>query len=208
MIITLKRDGKCADCATILKAGSKARWYRNGALYCLDGHNGKVNGDPGEHKAKTDWLSILREANQVASKAYDDYVATNYRQPNYAVVERANPLDDSSPIVKAYPLTDLCGAVWFDFKLKAGRNSELVKWFKANSEKPFYPNEPDRSWTVGEFSLTYDKGCSVWSYPWSLHVPGIGYGNGSFGAMEAKGRAFCNVLDAHGLEIHLQSHLD
>ena len=38
MIITLQRDGTCADCGASLPAGTRARWYRNGAVYGLDCH--------------------------------------------------------------------------------------------------------------------------------------------------------------------------
>jgi len=38
MIITLKREGACADCGAVLAAGTSARWYRNGKVYGLTCH--------------------------------------------------------------------------------------------------------------------------------------------------------------------------
>jgi len=37
MTITLKREGTCAECGATLPAGTRAKWYRDGSLYCL-GH--------------------------------------------------------------------------------------------------------------------------------------------------------------------------
>lgn len=42
MTITLKRAGHCRECGKELKAGTRAKWYRNGAVYCAEGH-GKGN---------------------------------------------------------------------------------------------------------------------------------------------------------------------
>lgn len=38
MIITLTRDGTCADCGAHLPAGTTAKWYRNGSVYGLTCH--------------------------------------------------------------------------------------------------------------------------------------------------------------------------
>lgn len=40
--ITLKFAGKCRDCGFELPAGSRARWYGKGRVYCADGHKGEV----------------------------------------------------------------------------------------------------------------------------------------------------------------------
>lgn len=37
--ITLKRDAKCKACNAELKAGWRARWYRNGDVYGVHCHN-------------------------------------------------------------------------------------------------------------------------------------------------------------------------
>ena len=49
------------------------------------------------------------------------------------VVQRANPLDDKSPIVKAYePVYDgVCGFAWVKVK---PANSPFAKWLKANGK--------------------------------------------------------------------------
>ena len=38
MIITLKRAGTCRECGAALPIGTRANWYRNGAVYGLDCH--------------------------------------------------------------------------------------------------------------------------------------------------------------------------
>lgn len=38
MIITLKRAGTCRKCGADLEPGSRAKWYRNGAVYGLGCH--------------------------------------------------------------------------------------------------------------------------------------------------------------------------
>lgn len=38
MIVELQRDGTCAECGAALPAGTRARWYRNGAVYGIDCH--------------------------------------------------------------------------------------------------------------------------------------------------------------------------
>ena len=39
-IITLKYEGKCMDCGSVLAVGAEARWYGRGRIYCVNGHNG------------------------------------------------------------------------------------------------------------------------------------------------------------------------
>lgn len=209
MIITLKRTGKCADCGRELKAGTKAKWYRNGAIYCLDGHNGKAS-NPGENKPQTDWLAILNEANAAAAKAYDDFAAKHYQKPNFAVVQHADPLDDTSPVVKAYPMTDVCGFVWLELKNKDkdyDGNSILNKRFIADFKRFGKETEPHH-WKWGEFRLSYHKDCSVWSYPWELRAPAVGYGNGTMSASESAGRAFVVVMDKYGVDVCNRSRMD
>lgn len=38
MVITLKRAGVCRECGAQLPAGTRASWYRNGAVYGLNCH--------------------------------------------------------------------------------------------------------------------------------------------------------------------------
>lgn len=38
MEITLKREATCAECGATLPPGTRARWYRNGAVYGLSCH--------------------------------------------------------------------------------------------------------------------------------------------------------------------------
>ena len=209
MIITLRRDGKCADCERELAAGTKAKWYKNGAIYCLDGHNG--NGKTaGESKPQTDWLAILKEANAAAAKAYSEFATEYYKEPAFAVVEHENQLDDSSPIVKAYPMNDVCGFVWLelgnrskDYNGKAILNKRFIADFKR-----FGKETEAHHWAWGNFRLTYSSYRSVWSDPWILHAPAVGYGNCSMSAMEHAARAFAVVMDGYGVDVCNRSRID
>jgi hypothetical protein len=204
MIITLKRSGKCTDCGHELKAGTQAKWYRNGAVYCLDGHNDKSS-DPGKSKPQTDWLTILREANEAAKQAYDVYKQENYKTPAFAVVEHANPADDSSEIVKTWAMNDVCGFVWIELKLKG--NERFINDFKANG-KLDNSDGGHKTWRWGEFRLSHYSGSSRWGYPWVLDGPGIGSGNGAMGAAEASARAFAKVMGDHGIDVYVRSRID
>lgn len=41
MTITLRRSATCAECGTELQPGTRASWYRNGAVYGLSCHERK-----------------------------------------------------------------------------------------------------------------------------------------------------------------------
>jgi hypothetical protein len=41
MMITLRRPAVCADCGANIKAGTRARWYRNGKVYGTTCHEQK-----------------------------------------------------------------------------------------------------------------------------------------------------------------------
>lgn len=151
-----------------------------------------------------DYLPILKLADQAASKAYKDYRDNNYKEPRYAVVQHTNPLDDSSPVEKAWPMRDLCGFVWLDLKLKG--NEKFISWFKKTGKIDNSYNR--KHYEIGGFSLGYSPHCSVWSYPWTLNLPGIGCGNGAISAAEESARAAVEVLGKHGVEVHMQSRLD
>ena len=160
-----------------------------------DGHKPASNGK--------DYLAILKLADQVASKAYKDYCRDNYKEPRYAVVQHSNPLDDSSPVEKAWPMRDLCGVVWLDLKLKG--NEKFINWFKKTGKRT---GQYNKRWEIDGFGLGYNGSCSVWSYPWTLRLPGIGCGNGAISAAEESARAAVEVLGKHGVEVHMQSRLD
>jgi len=150
------------------------------------------------------YLPILKEANQAAIKAYQDYCDNNYKTPRYAVVQHKNPLDDSSPVERAWPLTDLCGFVWLELKLKG--NEKFINWFKKQGKIDNSYNS--KRWRIEGFGLAYSSHCSVWSYPWTLDLPGIGNGNGAISAAEASTRAAVAILDNHGIDVHMRSRLD
>lgn len=96
------------------------------------------------------------------------------------VVQRANPLNDASPIVKAYePVMDgACGFAWVSFK----GNTPWAKWAKAK----------------GVARAHYPSGYSVW----------VGEFNQSVTRKEAYASAFAEVLRAAGITAYAGSRLD
>ena len=51
--ITLKRKGRCHDCGAILQPGTRARWYRSGAVFGLTCHGtGKSTPYAGDGKTR------------------------------------------------------------------------------------------------------------------------------------------------------------
>lgn len=98
------------------------------------------------------------------------------------VVGRANPLDDSSPIVKRYaPVMDgVCGFAWIN--VKPG-NSAFAKFLKAEGLAR---------------SDSYEGGVCVW----------VGAFNQSLSRKEAYAHAFANVLSNEGIRAYSMSRMD
>jgi hypothetical protein len=70
MIITLKREGTCADCGATLAPGTRARWYRTGATYGLDCHEQKPRAGRrprGRRKPRTAYQQGDRSPGAIAS---------------------------------------------------------------------------------------------------------------------------------------------
>lgn len=97
------------------------------------------------------------------------------------VVQRENPLDDTSPVVKTYaPVADgLCGFAWI--RIRPG-NSSYARWAKK---------------TLGAHSGYYG-GTEIW-------VDGFGQ---SVARKEAYARAYAEVLQAAGISAYPDSRLD
>jgi hypothetical protein len=121
MQITLKYDATCRDCGKALPAGTKARWYRNGATYCLDGHNGKANGK--RETTSVDFEAIYQKAEQAGLEAGKNAVPTPM-----VVQQHQKMFDDRSPVVKSYHVSEgVCGFAWV--KVRPGTHA-FARWLR------------------------------------------------------------------------------
>lgn len=95
-------------------------------------HDG-INFVPKKKKA-IDYQELFNKADKAGKEA-----AENHNPTPMHVVERENPLDDSSPIVKRYePVADgVCGFAWVNFS--PGTHG-FCRWLKANTNarKAYY----------------------------------------------------------------------
>ena len=55
MTITLKRPAQCAECGATIAAGTRANWYRNGAVYGYDCHTRTAKADRPARKPYRRW---------------------------------------------------------------------------------------------------------------------------------------------------------
>ena len=97
------------------------------------------------------------------------------------VVERSNPLDDTSPVVRRYaPVMDgVCGFAWIVLKPGTGRAARMAKeMFHARSH--------------------YRGGVSIW----------VGDFNQSMTRKAAYAQAFARVLQDAGLRAYAESRMD
>lgn len=122
------------------------------------------------------------------------------------VQERANPLDDNSPVVHEYEpvMGGVCGFAWIVF---SPGNSKIANFAKKRygSDKPNNPiferNETDkaRALNISAVHRNYGGGVAVW-----IH----GYGQ-SMTRKEAFARAFVQTfLDAGFTGLYAQSRMD
>jgi hypothetical protein len=97
-----------------------------------------------------------------------------------SVVQRSNPFDDNSPVVKAYePVADgVCGFAWVVIK----GNTAFARWAKAS----------------GLTGSHYPSGQSFW----------IGQFNQSMTRKEAYAYAFADVLNKNGISAYAGSRMD
>jgi hypothetical protein len=97
------------------------------------------------------------------------------------VVQRANPLDDSSPVVKQYPVVmdGLCGFAWVTVR---PANCGFAKWLKENKRA----------------RKGYHGGIQYWVHEF----------NQSISRKEAYANAFAAVLKAAGIDACSESRLD
>ncbi len=68
--ITLKFEGKCADCGAVLAVGSRARWYGRGRVYGLDCHE--------DTRDTTKTHDPMEEGAQLEDRLSDDQEAIQF----------------------------------------------------------------------------------------------------------------------------------
>jgi hypothetical protein len=123
------------------------------------------------------FAEVYAQADRCGQAAVEDIVPTPM-----VVVERANPLDDSSPIVRQYaPIeSGVCGFAWVTVR---PANSSFALWAKK-----------EHGW-----SRSYHGGLQLWVR---------GYGQ-SMERKEAYARAFAaHIRSELGLECHASSRMD
>lgn len=160
---------------------------------------------------KKNLLTILLHADMAAKAAFDKYSEEHYKQPNYVVRQHANQLDDNSPVVKEYPIADLCGFVTMLLSQKNGRNREFINAFKKCGEfksRYDFSGGKDGYHALGNFRLDHSDYDYGGGHKWLLDAPNVGYGNCCYGAMQAAGRAFKDQLALHDIIIRIDSRLD
>jgi hypothetical protein len=119
------------------------------AIVLIEGCGGKkVNDKP---KNVNDWQALYDKAHKAGHEA-----ATNHKPVPMTVVERANPLDDSSQIVKQYePISDgVCGFAWIN--IRPGTHS-FCKWLKKNELASTDSYYGGLSVWVGDYNQSYEK---------------------------------------------------
>ena len=141
-------------------------------------------------------LTLLQKADQTASKTYEAFVSANYKTPAIAIIG-----EDSTVVGQ---MNDVCGHVWLEVAYRKGK--DFLSAFKREGVLSI---QNGKRWTLGSFTLRYSNSSSVWSSPWRLFVPSVGYGNGAMSAMEAAGRAFSQKMEELGYPgIDMRSMID
>jgi hypothetical protein len=97
------------------------------------------------------------------------------------VIQRANPFDDSSPVIKRYPpvMGGVCGFAWVNI---SPGNSSFANWLRKN-----------------------DLGHKSYYGGWDFWISGFGQ---SMECKEAYARAFAKVLKEAGIQAYAQSRID
>lgn len=127
-------------------------------------------------KPKMDWAAIYEEAHNAGHEA-----ALNIVPTPMTVVERSNPLDDTSPVIKQYaPVMDgICGFAYITFP----GNSSWARWAK----------------NQGIAKKSYNGGYQIWV---------SGY-NQSMTRKYAYAQAFAKVLTKYGVtRVYAQQRAD
>lgn len=127
-------------------------------------------------KQKIDYAALYDKAHAAGKAAGDKHVPVPMH-----VVQRENPFDDNSPIVKAYApvLGGVCGFAWVN--IRPG-NHPFVNWAKKS-----------------------DKGHKSYYGGYDIWVRGYGQ---SMECKEAYAQAFAEVLREAGIKAHAMSRMD
>ena len=206
-LINLKYPGTCLDCGAELAEGSKAKFYGRGRIYGVDCHE---KGD------RPNVQTALEAASLAAGKAYDTYVADNYTQPVWAVVDNAEgdfASDPDKPERVVDTMFDVCGfaTVHVDNSRRNGApGARLIAAFKAGGEAHSHSHlhlrrlVDDPQWTITTPTATFRlhkssyNGVGAIGGPWSITGGYVGYGNGAMAAAGASANAFCETLESKG----------
>ncbi len=129
-----------------------------------------------ESAPKQDWQLVYVAAHEAGMAAGVNAVCVPM-----VVQEHANPLNDSSPVIKTYaPVMDgVCG---FSYSVIKPATHPFVKWLKEQK--------------IGRSH--YGGGYAIWCHQF----------NQSMTRKEAYCAAFCEVLNRHGIKAYYESRMD
>jgi len=132
-------------------------------------------------------VAIFNEAKAAGMKALEAAIPTPM-----VVVQRENPMDDNSPVVKRYDaiLDGMCGFAWVKWFAK-GTGGAFIRALK----KAGLAGDPN---SRCEVRPAYPNGYQFWVHE----------GNQSFERKRAYAMAFAAVLRKHGIEAFPDSRLD
>jgi hypothetical protein len=85
MYITLKFDAQCADCGALLKAGTRARYFRDGSVYGNECHRWNPSELP--HSVRVKFLVVV-ERLAAAVKANRNNLPSDIAQRLHTIKER------------------------------------------------------------------------------------------------------------------------
>ena len=125
---------------------------------------------------KTQWAALYKRAHEAGMKAGKEVVPTPM-----VVQQRANPFDDTSPVVKTYEpvMGGVCGFAWV---VVTPGTSSFARWLTK----------------TGKGSKHYYGGTSIW----------VGEFGQSMTRKEAYAQAFAKVLRDAGIDAYSGSRMD
>ena len=100
---------------------------------------------------KTNFTKLIAQATEAANRAGDEWMAQ--ATPKFRVVERADPLDDNSPVVRDFgTMLDVCGIV---FLKCTDKRTAFAKWLKTVHKDADFVRIPHKytrrqEWGLGE----------------------------------------------------------
>lgn len=178
-------SGKSKYCATH-KAEARKRWLE------------MIASRPRAAERKDDFNAILQEAHAAAVAA----VAAVKPTP-MVVVQRENPFDDKSPIVKQYEPVEggVCGFAWINIR---PATQAFARYLKERFDPHTGPNGKRKPVGVNAGDLDY-YGHAGYYGGFELSV---GYYGQSMERKLAHAQAFAEVLNKHGVKAYASSRMD